>query len=170
MQEAEFMMLKDGIIISKARRGTPGVYRSVHSGLFVVTVLAPASPDLSGTKTSSHPLAEMSELKIGIMAVAALSSRLTLIVALGGEGGFLLADAKPEGEICERAGVRRGSPVARGGCHSWSRHRHRVLGPRSTCFSRCAKTCRSASGRTRVQPHGSVSLLGEGAGRSVPAL
>ena len=74
-----------------------------------------------------------SELKIGIMAVAALLIAATLIVALGGEGGFFWQRYNLKVKFADAAGVQQGSPVRVAGVTvgavtdidvSWLRGRH----------------------------------------------
>ena len=52
-----------------------------------------------------------SELKIGIMAVAALLIAAALILALGGEGGFFWQRYNLKVKFANAGGVQRGSPV-----------------------------------------------------------
>jgi phospholipid/cholesterol/gamma-HCH transport system substrate-binding protein len=104
-----------------------------------------------------------SELKIGIMAVAALLIAATLIVALGGEGGFFWQRYNLKVKFSNAGGVQRGSPVRVSGVTVGSvtdiafigSEVHMELELRDTMQERVRTTSRATIG--------SVSLLGEGA-------
>ncbi len=65
-----------------------------------------------------------SELKIGIMAVAALLIAATLIVALGGEGGFFWQRYNLKVKFAERRGRAERVACARVGRDGRVRHGH----------------------------------------------
>jgi phospholipid/cholesterol/gamma-HCH transport system substrate-binding protein len=104
-----------------------------------------------------------SELKIGIMAVAALLIAATLIVALGGEGGFFWQRYNLRVKFPNAGGVQQGSPVRVSGVTVGSvtdiefigSEVHMELELRDTMQERVRTTSRATIG--------SVSLLGEGA-------
>jgi phospholipid/cholesterol/gamma-HCH transport system substrate-binding protein len=104
-----------------------------------------------------------SELKIGIMAVAALLIAATLIVALGGEGGFFWERYNLKVKFSNAGGVQQGSPVRVSGVTVGSvtdiefigSEVHMELELRDDMQERVRTTSRATIG--------SVSLLGEGA-------
>jgi phospholipid/cholesterol/gamma-HCH transport system substrate-binding protein len=104
-----------------------------------------------------------SELKIGIMAVAALLIAAALILALGGEGGFFWQRYNLKVRFPNAGGVQQGSPVRVSGVTVGSvtdiqfigAEVHMVLELREDMQERVRTTSRATIG--------SVSLLGEGA-------
>ena len=103
-----------------------------------------------------------SELKIGIVAVAALVLAIVLILAVGGQGGFCLAALRAEDEVHRRQGAedRRGRARRRRGCRQGDR---RWISPAPKCRSRSRSTRRMQSRITDQSRAsiGSLSLLGE---------
>ena len=104
-----------------------------------------------------------SELKIGMMAVAALLIAGALILALGGEGGFFWQRYNLKAKFSNSGGVQRGSPVRVAGVtvgavtdiQFTGSEVEMVLELREDNAERVRSTSRATIG--------SVSLLGEGA-------
>ena len=158
LEEAEFMMLKDGLIIFEGTADELRASTDPYIQAFLVV------DRLQGTPMPRTRSLKWSELKIGIMAVVALLIAAALILALGGEGGFFWQRYNLKVKFSNAGGVQQGSPVRVAGRHRRRRHGHRSSsGPKSRWSSSCTKTCRSGCRTTSRATIGSVSLLGEGA-------
>lgn len=104
-----------------------------------------------------------SELKIGIMAVAALVIAATLIVALGGEGGFFWQRYNLKVKFSNAAGVQQGSPVRVAGVTVGAVTDIQFLGSDVDMLLELSEDMQQRVRSTSRATIGSVSLLGEGA-------
>lgn len=104
-----------------------------------------------------------SELKIGVMAVAALLIAAVLIVALGGEGGFFWERYNVKVKFPNAAGVQEGSPVRLSGVTVGAVTAIRILGAEVEMDLELRDDYQDRVRTTSVATIGSVSLLGEGA-------
>jgi phospholipid/cholesterol/gamma-HCH transport system substrate-binding protein len=104
-----------------------------------------------------------SELKIGIMAVAALLIAATLIVALGGEGGFFWQRYNLKVKFANAAGVQQGSPVRVAGVTVGAVTDIQFLGSEVDMLLEVREDMQERIRTTSRATIGSVSLLGEGA-------
>ena len=104
-----------------------------------------------------------SELKIGIMAVAALLIAATLIVALGGEGGFFWQRYNLKVKFANAAGVQQGSPVRVAGVTVGAVTDIEFLGSEVDMLLEVREDMQERIRTNSRATIGSVSLLGEGA-------
>ena len=104
-----------------------------------------------------------SELKIGIMAVAALLIAATLIVALGGEGGFFWQRYNLKVKFSNAGGVQQGSPVRVSGVTVGSVTDIEFVGSEVDMLLELREDMQERVRTTSRATIGSVSLLGEGA-------
>ncbi len=104
-----------------------------------------------------------SELKIGIMAVAALLIAATLIVALGGEGGFFWQRYNLKVKFANATGVQQGSPVRVAGVTVGAVTDIQFLGSEVDMLLEVREDMRERIRSSSRATIGSVSLLGEGA-------
>jgi phospholipid/cholesterol/gamma-HCH transport system substrate-binding protein len=104
-----------------------------------------------------------SELKIGIMAVAALLIAATLIVALGGEGGFFWERYNLRVKFSNAGGVQRGSPVRVSGVTVGAVTDIEFIGSEVHMELELSDDMQERVRTTSRATIGSVSLLGEGA-------
>ena len=104
-----------------------------------------------------------SELKIGIMAVAALLIAAALILALGGEGGFFWQRYNLKVKFANAGGVQRGSPVRVAGVTVGSVEDIRFVGSEVEMLLELREDMQERVRTTSRATIGSVSLLGEGA-------
>jgi phospholipid/cholesterol/gamma-HCH transport system substrate-binding protein len=104
-----------------------------------------------------------SELKIGIMAVAALLIAATLIIALGGEGGFFWQRYNLKVKFANAGGVQRGSPVRVSGVTVGSVTDIEFIGSEVEMLLELREDMQERVRTTSLATIGSVSLLGEGA-------
>jgi phospholipid/cholesterol/gamma-HCH transport system substrate-binding protein len=104
-----------------------------------------------------------SELKIGIMAVAALLIAATLIVALGGEGGFFWQRYNLKTKFSNAAGVQVGSPVRVAGVTVGAVTDLEFIGSDVEMLLEVRDDMQQRITTTSRATIGSVSLLGEGA-------
>src|SRR5688572_5246925 len=106
---------------------------------------------------------KFSELKIGIMAVAALLIAATLIVALGGEGGFFWQRYNLKTKFSNAAGVQVGSPVRVAGVTVGAVTDLTFIGSEVEMLLELSEDMQQRVRTTSRATIGSVSLLGEGA-------
>lgn len=104
-----------------------------------------------------------SELKIGILAVAALVIAAALIFALGGEGGFFWQRYSLKVRFPEAAGVKPGSPVRVAGVEVGSVTAMRFIGAQVEIDFQVRDDMKARIRTGSAATIGSVSLLGEGA-------
>ena len=104
-----------------------------------------------------------SELKIGIMAVAALLIAATLIVALGGEGGFFWQRYNLKVKFANATGVQQGSPVRVAGVTVGAVTDIQFLGSEVDMLLEVREDMQERIRTSSRATIGSVSLLGEGA-------
>jgi phospholipid/cholesterol/gamma-HCH transport system substrate-binding protein len=104
-----------------------------------------------------------SELKIGLMTVAALLIAATLILALGGEGGFFWQRYNVKVKFPNAAGVQIGSPVRVAGVTAGSVVNINFVGAEVEMDLELRDDYQERVRTTSVATIGSVSLLGEGA-------
>jgi phospholipid/cholesterol/gamma-HCH transport system substrate-binding protein len=104
-----------------------------------------------------------SELKIGMMAVAALLIAAVLIVALGGEGGFFWQRYNLKVKFSNAAGVQRGSPVRVAGVTVGAVTDIQFMGSEVDMLLELREDMQQRVRTTSRATIGSVSLLGEGA-------
>ena len=104
-----------------------------------------------------------SELKIGIMAVAALLIAATLIVALGGEGGFFWQRYNLKVKFPNAGGVQQGSPVRVAGVTVGAVTDIEFIGSEVDMVLELREDMQERVRTTSRATIGSVSLLGEGA-------
>ncbi len=104
-----------------------------------------------------------SELKIGIMAVAALLIAATLIVALGGEGGIFWQRYNLKVKFANATGVQQGSPVRVAGVTVGAVTDIQFLGSEVDMLLEVREDMRERIRSSSRATIGSVSLLGEGA-------
>ena len=104
-----------------------------------------------------------SELKIGIMAVAALLIAAALILALGGEGGFFWQRYNLKVKFANATGVQRGSPVRVAGVTVGAVTDLQFLGSDVDMVLEVREDMQERIRTTSRATIGSVSLLGEGA-------
>ena len=106
---------------------------------------------------------KFSELKIGIMAVAALLIAATLIVALGGEGGFFWQRYNLKTKFSNAAGVQVGSPVRVAGVTVGAVTDLEFIGSEVEMLLELSEDMQQRVRTTSRATIGAVSLLGEGA-------
>jgi phospholipid/cholesterol/gamma-HCH transport system substrate-binding protein len=104
-----------------------------------------------------------SELKIGMLAVAALAIAAALIFALGGQGGFFWQRYNLKARFPNAAGVKEGSPVRVAGVEVGSVTAVRFEGSQVEIDFELLEEMQERVRTTSVAAIGSVSLLGEGA-------
>jgi phospholipid/cholesterol/gamma-HCH transport system substrate-binding protein len=104
-----------------------------------------------------------SELKIGVMAVVALVIAATLILALGGEGGFFWQRYNLKVKFANAAGVQQGSPVRVAGVTVGAVTDITFLGSEVDMLLEIREDMQERIRTTSRATIGSVSLLGEGA-------
>ncbi len=104
-----------------------------------------------------------SQLKIGIMAVAALLIAATLIIALGGEGGYFWQRYNLKVKFANAAGVQPGSPVRVAGVTVGAVTDIQFLGSEVEMVLELREDMQQRIRSTSRATIGSVSLLGEGA-------
>ena len=104
-----------------------------------------------------------SELKIGVLAIAALIIAGALIFALGGQGGFFWQRYTLKVRLPNAAGVKSGSPVRVAGVEVGSVTKMTFVGSEVETEFQLHQDMRERVRTTSVATVGSVSLLGEGA-------
>jgi phospholipid/cholesterol/gamma-HCH transport system substrate-binding protein len=104
-----------------------------------------------------------SELKIGIMAVAALLIAAALILALGGEGGFFWQRYTLKVKFPNAGGVQQGSPVRVSGVTVGAVTEIEFIGAEVEMIFQLREDMQERVRTTSRATIGSVSLLGEGA-------
>ena len=104
-----------------------------------------------------------SELKIGIMAVAALLIAAALILALGGEGGFFWQRYNLKVKFPNASGVQQGSPVRVSGVTVGAVTDIEFIGAEVEMVLQLREDMQERVRTTSRATIGSVSLLGEGA-------
>lgn len=104
-----------------------------------------------------------SELKIGIMAVAALLIAAVLILALGGEGGFFWQRYNLKVKFPNAGGVQQGSPVRVAGVTVGAVTDIEFAGSEVEMVLELREDMQERVRSTSRATIGSVSLLGEGA-------
>jgi len=104
-----------------------------------------------------------SELKIGVMAVVALIIAATLILALGGEGGFFWQRYNLKVKFANAAGVQQGSPVRLAGVTVGAVTELQFIGSDVEMLLELREDMQDKVRTTSRATIGSVSLLGEGA-------
>ena len=104
-----------------------------------------------------------SELKIGIMAVAALLIAAALILALGGEGGFFWQRYNLKVKFPNAGGVQQGSPVRVSGVTVGAVTDIEFIGAEVEMVLQLREDMQERVRTTSRATIGSVSLLGEGA-------
>jgi phospholipid/cholesterol/gamma-HCH transport system substrate-binding protein len=104
-----------------------------------------------------------SELKIGVMAIVALVIAATLILALGGEGGFFWERYNLKVKFSNAAGVQRGSPVRVAGVTVGAVTSMQFTGSEVEMALELHEDMQDKVRTTSRATIGSVSLLGEGA-------
>lgn len=104
-----------------------------------------------------------SELKIGVLAIAALMIAAALIFALAGQGGFFWQRYSLKVRLPNAAGVKPGSPVRVAGVEVGSVTKMTFVGSEVETEFQLTQNMRERVRTTSVATVGSVSLLGEGA-------
>ena len=104
-----------------------------------------------------------SELKIGVLAVAAIGIAAAFIFALGGQGGFFWQRYSLKVRLPNAAGVKPGSPVRVAGVEVGSVTAMTFVGSEVETEFQLLEDMRDRVRTTSVATIGSVSLLGEGA-------
>ena len=104
-----------------------------------------------------------SELKIGILAVAALFIAAALILALGGEGGFFWQRYSLKVKFSNASGVQIGSPVRVAGVTKGAVRELQFIGKDVEMTLELNEDMRDKVRTTSRATIGAVSLLGEGA-------
>ena len=104
-----------------------------------------------------------SELKIGILAIAALVIAATLIFMLGGQGGFFWQRYQVKTRFSNVGGVKEGSPVRVAGVEVGSVTGIRFVGAEVELDLQLSRNMQERVRTTSRASIGSVSLLGEGA-------
>jgi phospholipid/cholesterol/gamma-HCH transport system substrate-binding protein len=104
-----------------------------------------------------------SELKIGIMAVAAMVITAVLILALSGEGGFFWQRYRLKARFPNAGGIKTGSPVRVAGVEVGSVREIRFVGAQVDMELDLSKAQKERVRTTSNATIGSVSLLGQGA-------
>jgi phospholipid/cholesterol/gamma-HCH transport system substrate-binding protein len=104
-----------------------------------------------------------SELKIGIMAVVAIFIAASLILTLGGQGGFFWQRYKLKARFPNAGGVKSGSPVRVAGVDVGSVTGIHFAGSEVEMDLQLRKDTRERVRTASRATIGSVSLLGEGA-------
>ena len=104
-----------------------------------------------------------SELKIGIMAVAALLIAAVLILALGGEGGFFWQRYNLKVKFANAGGVQEGSPVRVAGVTVGAVTNIDFVGSEVEMLLELREDMQERVRTSSRATIGSVSLLGEGA-------
>ena len=104
-----------------------------------------------------------SELKIGVMAIVALAIAATLILALGGEGGFFWERYNLKVKFSNAAGVQRGSPVRVAGVTVGAVTSMEFTGSEVEMLLELHQDMQDKVRTASRATIGSVSLLGEGA-------
>lgn len=106
---------------------------------------------------------KFSELKIGIMAVAALVIAAVLILALGGEGGFFWERYNLKVKFSNAGGVQQGSPVRVAGVTVGAVTELQFSGSDVDMTLELREDMQQRVRTTSRATIGAVSLLGEGA-------
>jgi phospholipid/cholesterol/gamma-HCH transport system substrate-binding protein len=104
-----------------------------------------------------------SELKIGIMAIAALIIAAALILTLSGEGGFFWQRYELKARFPNSAGVQIGSPVRVAGVSVGSVTAIQFVGAEVEMNLELSESVQERVRTTSFATIGAVSLLGEGA-------
>ena len=104
-----------------------------------------------------------SELKIGILAVAALVIAAMLILALGGEGGFFWQRYNLKAKFSNASGVQIGSPIRVAGVVKGAVTDLQFIGADVEMALELREDIRDRIRTTSRASIGAVSLLGEGA-------
>jgi phospholipid/cholesterol/gamma-HCH transport system substrate-binding protein len=104
-----------------------------------------------------------SELKIGMLSVAALVIAAALIFTLGGQGGFFWQRYNLKARFPNAAGIKEGSPVRVAGVEVGSVTAVRFEGSQVEVDLELLRDMQARVRTTSVAAIGSVSLLGEGA-------
>jgi phospholipid/cholesterol/gamma-HCH transport system substrate-binding protein len=104
-----------------------------------------------------------SELKIGVMAVVALVIAATLILALGGEGGFFWQRYNLKVKFANAVGVQQGSPVRVAGVNVGAVTALQFSGSDVEMTLELSEDMQDKVRTSSRATIGSVSLLGEGA-------
>lgn len=104
-----------------------------------------------------------SELKIGVLAIAAVTIAAALIFTLAGQGGFFWQRYSLKVRLPNAAGVKTGSPVRVAGVEVGSVTKMTFAGSEVETEFQLAQDMRERVRTTSVATVGSVSLLGEGA-------
>jgi len=103
------------------------------------------------------------ELKVGLLAVAAIAIAATLIFLLGGEGGFFWQRYDLKTRFPNVATLKPGSPVRVAGVEVGSVTDVQFAGSEVDVSMQLSRDVRDRVRTTSVATLGSVSLLGEGA-------
>ena len=104
-----------------------------------------------------------SELKVGILAIAAVIIAAVLIFALGGQGGFFWQRYQLKTRFPNVGGVKAGSPVRIAGVESGWVTEIRFAGAEVELDLQLSRSMQERVRTTSRATIGSVSLLGEGA-------
>jgi phospholipid/cholesterol/gamma-HCH transport system substrate-binding protein len=104
-----------------------------------------------------------SELKIGVLAIAAVIIAAVLIFALGGQGGFFWQRYNLKVRFPNAAGLKAGSPVRVAGVEVGSVTDMNLIGSQVEIEFQLLKDMQERVRTTSTASVGSVSLLGEGA-------
>lgn len=104
-----------------------------------------------------------SELKIGVLAMVALLIAATLILTLGGEGGFFWQRYNLKVKFPNAAGVQKGSPVRVAGVTVGAVEDLQFVGSEVEMSLQLSEDMQDKVRTTSRATIGSVSLLGEGA-------
>ena len=104
-----------------------------------------------------------SELKIGMLAVAALIIAAALIFTLGGQGGFFWQRYSLKTMFSNIAGLKEGAPVRVAGVEVGSVSEVNFIGDQVEVVMELNREHQSRITSTSVASLGSVSLLGEAA-------
>jgi len=103
------------------------------------------------------------ELKIGIVAVAAMTIAAALIFVLGGQGGFFWQRYNLKVRFPNATGIKEGSPVRVAGVEVGSVTEMHFEGSEVEIGFEISRSMQERVRTTSVATIGSVSLLGEGA-------
>ena len=104
-----------------------------------------------------------SELKVGILAIVAIAIAISLILILGGQGGFFWQRYELKARFASAGGVKPGSPVRVAGVEVGSVKEVRFVGAEVEADLQLARTMQERVRTTSRASIGSVSVLGEGA-------
>ena len=167
LEEAEFMMLKDGLIIFEGT-ATSCARRRIRTFRPFCRSVSTSCPALAGLLlkerlNASHPLAEMVGTENRHHVCRGHSYCRGVDSHAGRRGRIFLAAVQPQSEVLERRGVQKGSPVRVAGVTVGAVQDLQFVGSDVEMALELREDMQDKVRTTSRATIGSVSLLGEGA-------